>query len=72
VNNGSATRVDVELASVDLDDDGDMDLADFGEFASWWLHDDCDLCGGADFSADGSVGPQDLSGLAENWLSGAQ
>jgi len=72
VTDDPATRVDVELASVDLDDDGDMDLADFSEFASWWLDSDCGLCGGADFTGDGNVGPDDLEALGENWLTGVR
>lgn len=72
VTAGPATRVDVELASVDLDDDGDVDLGDFGEFAAWWLQTDCGFCGGADFDGDGDVGAEDLKAIGENWLTGVQ
>jgi carboxypeptidase D len=72
VTDGPATRVDVELVSVDLDDDGDVDLADFGEFVVWWLETGCCECGGADFTGDGNVGPDDLGALAQNWLMGVE
>jgi carboxypeptidase D len=68
ISDGPATRVDIELASVDLGNDGDVNLRDFGEFAPWWLDNGCGQCGGADFSGDGNVGAQDLAALAENWL----
>jgi carboxypeptidase D len=72
VTDGPATRVDVELVSVDLDDDGDVDLGDFAEFAGWWLETDCGDCGGADFTGDGNVGPDDLAAFAQNWLTGVK
>ena len=72
VANGPATRLDVELASVDLDDDGDVDLADIVEFGAWWVETGCGECGGADFTGDGNVGADDLGALGENWLAGTQ
>jgi len=72
VANGPATRLDVELSSVDLDDNGDVDLADFVEFGAWWLETGCCECGGADFSGDGDVGADDLEAIGENWLTGVQ
>jgi len=71
VTDGPATRLDVELASVDLDDDGDVDLGDFAEFAPCWGQVGCGLCEPADFTGDGNVGPDDLIELAGNWLAGA-
>ncbi len=72
VTAGSATRIDVELASVDLDDDGDVDLGDFAEFAPCWRQVGCGLCEEADFTGDGNVGPDDLRALAHNWLTGVE
>jgi hypothetical protein len=72
VSDGPAMRLDVELASVDLDDDGDVDLGDFAAFAGWWLETSCGDCGGADFTGDGNVGPDDLRAFAVNWLMGAE
>lgn len=72
VTAGPATRLDVELASVDLDDDGDVDLGDFAEFAPCWRQVGCGLCEEADFTGDGNVGPDDLRALAHNWLTGVE
>jgi len=58
VTDGPATRLDVELASVDLDDDGDVDLGDFAEFAPCWRQVVYGPCEEADFTGDGNVGPE--------------
>ena len=55
----------------DLDADGNIDLADFAEFAEQWLKTGCGDCQGADLSEDdGRVGYNDLRVLADNWLTG--
>jgi hypothetical protein len=60
----------------DLDDDCDVDFADFGIFAGYWLQTGCgepDFCGGADLvrdRADGVVNVFDLSEFARHWLEG--
>jgi len=72
VTDGPATRLDVELASVDLDDDGDVDLGDFAEFAPCWRQVGCGLCEEADFTGDGNVEEDDLRALAQNWLTGVE
>jgi len=60
----------------DLDDDCDVDFADFGIFAGHWLDTGCgepDFCGGADLvtdQADGIVNAFDLLEFARHWLEG--
>lgn len=57
----------------DMEPDGDVDLADFAVFASWWQDNDCgskEDCGGADISGDGNVYFDDLTSLVSNWLAG--
>jgi len=60
----------------DLDMNGYIDLADFGDFAAHWLETGCDLgnsfCGGADINLIDDVGLDDLLILTGNWLEGVQ
>ncbi len=52
----------------DLNDDKNVDLADFAIFAQWWLKSNCDNCGGADLTGDGQVRLDDLRELTSSWL----
>lgn len=54
----------------DIDDDGDVDFADYAAFAGYWLEFDCGDCGGADFNGDGIVDFDDLAELVADWLAG--
>ena len=60
----------------DLDNDCDVDFADFGIFAGHWLDTGCgepDFCGGADLAtdqADGIVNALDLFEFTRHWLEG--
>ncbi len=54
----------------DLDDDCDVQLDDFAEFAKDWDRKDCGECGGADFAPNGIVDLKDLLIFAEHWLMG--
>jgi hypothetical protein len=61
----------INLPSFDINNSGDVDMADFALFAMHWQRDDCtdpDWCGGADFDMSGSAGFEDLAALADNWL----
>lgn len=54
----------------DLDDDCDVQLDDFAEFAREWKREDCGECGGADFAPNGIVELKDFLVFAEHWLMG--
>ena len=54
----------------DLDEDDNVDLADFALFATRWLETGCGACGGADLTGDGEVGLADLGEFVANWLAG--
>lgn len=54
----------------DLDDDCDVQLDDFAEFATEWDRKDCGECGGADFAPNGIVELKDFLVFAEHWLMG--
>lgn len=61
----------------DLTGDDWVDSSDFAVFAGYWRRDDCnaqnDWCEGADFEpTDGDVDYNDLSFLADRWLTGWQ
>jgi len=62
--------------TADLDDDCDVDFADFSLFAQHWLEGECnelDWCGGADLTKDypnGIVDTFDLQKFAQSWLEG--
>jgi hypothetical protein len=56
----------------DLDDDRNVDLADFAIFAKWWLKSNCDNCGGADLTGDGQVRWDDLQEFTNNWLTSVE
>jgi hypothetical protein len=43
---------------------------DFANFAAKWLDSGCGVCGRADLTGDGNVGPDDLRQFTENWLFG--
>jgi hypothetical protein len=52
----------------DLDDDGNVDLADFALFAHWWLKSNCGDCGKADLTGDSRVRWDDLREFTSSWL----
>lgn len=54
----------------DMDLDGDIDLVDFSEFASYWQQTNCGDCGGADLTGDGNVWIEDLMWFCDNWMGG--
>lgn len=57
----------------DLDEDCDVDLTDYTDFAAQWLQSGCvepDWCGGADLTGNGSVDVIDIQIFADNWLEG--
>ena len=59
----------------DFDDDSDVDLRDFADFASKWLRSDCvepDWCDGADIDMSGDVGVSDLIVVVDKWLDGTE
>jgi hypothetical protein len=56
----------------DLNDDGNVDLADFAIFAQQWLNSNCGDCGMADLTGDGEVKWDDLREFNSNWLTGAE
>ena len=57
---------------VDLNDDGDVNLADLSVLTLWWLGTGCELandfCGIADITGDGTVDLADLATLTAGWL----
>ena len=59
-----------------LDDDDDVDLADFAIFASYWLRVDCSSdnqwCGKSDLTVNGVVDTDDFKIFAYYWLDGTQ
>lgn len=67
VTDGAATRIDVQLSDVDLDDDGSINLDDLTLLTLHWLDIDCGRCGGADLSGDSKVDIEDFAIFAENW-----
>ena len=67
VNDGAATRVDIQLSDVDLDDDGSINLEDLRILTLHWLETECNSCGGADLSGDSKVDVEDFAIFAENW-----
>jgi len=57
-------------AAGDFEPDGDVDFADFAEFAIYWMETNCGNCGGADLTCEGDVDFYDLKVLTDNWLLG--
>lgn len=53
-----------------LDLSAGITLADFTLFSQNWMEEDCNLCGGADFTGDHKVSINDLVLLIANWLCG--
>lgn len=56
----------------DLDNDYDVDMADFARFAMHWLKTDCGKCSGTDLTGDGQVTMDDLREFTGNWLAGVK
>jgi len=52
----------------DTDNDWDVDLADFSDFAIQWRMTGCGQCAGADLTGDGNVDEADLRKFVANWL----
>jgi carboxypeptidase D len=67
VTDGPATRVDVQLSDVDLDDDGSINLDDLLTLTFHWLDTDCGTCSGADLTGDSKVDIEDFCVFAENY-----
>ena len=67
VSDGAATRIDVKLSDVDLDDNGSINLDDLTLLTFHWLDTDCGSCGGADLSGDSKVDIEDFAIFAENY-----
>lgn len=56
----------------DINDDLDVDLADFAQIAAYWQDGSCDIyntwCGEADLTCGGDVDINDISALVRYWL----
>ena len=56
----------------DINDDTDVNLADFAQIAAGWQDNSCDIyntwCGEADLSCNGSVGTEDILALVTYWM----
>ena len=55
----------------DIDNDWEVDFADYALFANYWLAEDCNepgWCGGADLNQTGQANIYDLSILMKYWL----
>jgi len=71
VVSSSAEVLDVVLVpQADMDSDGDVDMVDFALFSLHWAETGCGACGGAEFTGDRSVGPDDLREFVAHWLAG--
>jgi hypothetical protein len=53
-----------------LDDYGIVTFPDLAIFSQYWLMTGCEACGGADFTGDQNVMPEDLSIFIADWLCG--
>ncbi|MHC4691223.1 MAG: hypothetical protein ACYS67_00685 [Planctomycetota bacterium] len=53
-----------------LDDYGSVTFPDLAIFSQYWLMTNCEACGGADFTGDHNVMPEDLSIFIADWLCG--
>jgi hypothetical protein len=53
-----------------LDDYGSVTFPDLALFSQYWLMTSCEVCGGADFTGDQNVMPDDLSIFIADWLCG--
>jgi hypothetical protein len=53
----------------DINNDFSIDFLDFAILANHWLQTNCGPCGGADLTGDNDVTMDDVSVLAQNWLS---
>jgi hypothetical protein len=56
----------------DLNDDRNVNLADFAILAQWWLKFNCGDCGRADLTGDGQVRLDDLQEFTSHWLAGVE
>ncbi|MFC1783183.1 hypothetical protein ACFL02_06315, partial [Planctomycetota bacterium] len=60
----------------DIEADGDVDLADYAVFGSYWLRIDCETsnnwCGWSDFNQSTEVNLLDLANLVAYWLEGIE
>jgi len=66
----SVRTMGTSLLPGDMNNDGCVDMSDFGRFAVRWKQSDCGTCGGADLDRDNRVDLRDLMILALNWLGG--
>ena len=55
----------------DIDNDYDVDFADFALFGICWRQIENEECPGVDFGDDGRVDASDLAELAARWLEDA-
>ncbi|MHC4257835.1 MAG: GDSL-type esterase/lipase family protein [Planctomycetota bacterium] len=56
------------LQNGDINQDGDVNNADFSKLSQQWQQTGCGDCGGADLTGDGQVTMADFLVLSENWL----
>jgi hypothetical protein len=71
VDSEGKVSIEFKMVAGDLDQDGDVDMTDWSEFADKWLMTGCaspGWCGHADLSHDGYVNFADLQALTESWL----
>jgi hypothetical protein len=61
-----------EILHSDINNNGFVDIKDFGQLALYWGDTACGLCDGADLTYDGNVNIDDLAEFLSYWLAGTK